>query len=226
MDWEALWLSIKLSSITVLLLIPMSIFVARALAYGHFKGKSWVEALIMVPLVLPPTVIGYYLLVGLGNDSLIGKFLEDTLGQQLVFHFSGLVIASMIINIPFAIQPIQRAFESIPSDIRDAAACCGMSRLKMLWRIELPMVWPGVLTAIVLCFSHVLGEFGVVLMMGGNIAGETKTLSISIYDSVQAFDFDAAGTMSLVLLVFAVSVLAMTTGLSRHLGGRYNARRS
>ena len=226
MDWEALWLSIKLSSITVLLLIPMSIFVARSLAYGHFKGKSWVEALIMVPLVLPPTVIGYYLLVGLGNDSLIGKFLEDTLGQQLVFHFSGLVIASMIINIPFAIQPIQRAFESIPSDIRDAAACCGMSRLKMLWRIELPMVWPGVLTAIVLCFSHVLGEFGVVLMMGGNIAGETKTLSISIYDSVQAFDFDAAGTMSLVLLVFAVSVLAMTTGLSRHLGGRYNARRS
>lgn len=225
MDWEALWLSVKLSSITVLLLIPMAILAGRTLAFRQFRGKSWVEAFIMVPLVLPPTVIGYYLLVGLGNDSVIGRLIAQIFGQQLVFHFSGLVIASIIINIPFAIQPIQRAFETIPFDIRDAAACCGMSRLKILWRIELPMVWPGVLTALVLCFSHVLGEFGVVLMMGGNIAGETKTISISIYDSVQAFDFNAAGTMSLVLLVFAVTALALTTSLSRHLGGRYSVRK-
>lgn len=224
MDWQALWLSIKLSTITVLFLIPMSIFVGRALAYRQFYGKSWVEALIMVPLVLPPTVIGYYLLVGLGSDSFIGQVLEKYFDKQLVFHFSGLVIASIIINIPFAIQPIQRAFETIPLDIRDAARCCGMSRFKTLWRIELPMVWPGVLTALVLCFSHVLGEFGVVLMMGGNIAGETKTISIAIYDSVQAFDFDSAGIMSLVLLLFAITALALTTSLSRRLGGRLSGR--
>ncbi|QDE32911.1 molybdate ABC transporter permease subunit [Shewanella polaris] len=223
MDWQALWLSVKLSCFTVILLIPLSIFVGRELAYRQFKGKSWLEALIMVPLVLPPTVIGYYLLVGLGNQSIIGQWVEQLTGQQLVFHFSGLVIASIIVNIPFAVQPIQRAFETIPIDIRDAAACCGMSRLRIFFRVELPMVWPGVLTAVVLCFSHVLGEFGVVLMLGGNIAGETKTISISIYDSVQAFDFDSAGMMSLVLLVFAVSALALTTSMSRRLGGHHGA---
>ncbi|BDM62620.1 molybdenum ABC transporter permease subunit [Shewanella sp. NFH-SH190041] len=222
MDWQALWLSVKLSCITVLVLLPLSVFAGRALAYRHFRGKSWVEALIMVPLVLPPTVIGYYLLVGLGNDSMLGRLAEQLFGQQLVFHFSGLVLASVIVNIPFAVQPVQRAFEGIPADIRDAAACCGMSRWQTLWRIELPMVWPGVLTALVLCFSHVLGEFGVVLMMGGNIAGETKTISIAIYDSVQAFDFDGAGMMSLVLLLFAVTTLALTTGLSRRVGVRHD----
>ncbi|UCX03124.1 molybdate ABC transporter permease subunit [Shewanella glacialimarina] len=219
MDWQALWLSVKLSSVTVLFLIPLALFVGRALAYRQFRGKSWVEALIMVPLVLPPTVVGYYLLVGMGNQSVIGQWVEQLFGQQLVFHFSGLVIASILVNIPFAVQPIQRAFETIPTDVRDAADCCGMSRLTLFFKVELPMVWPGVLTALVLCFSHVLGEFGVVLMLGGNIAGETKTISIAIYDSVQAFDFDGAGTMSLVLLLFAISALALTTSLSRRLGG-------
>jgi len=225
MDWEALWLSIKLSSVTVLILIPFAILLSRYLAYHHFIGKSWVEALIMVPLVLPPTVIGYYLLVGLGSQSWLGQMLEKLLGHQLVFNFSGLVVASILVNIPFAVQPIQRAFEAVPEDVRDAAACCGMSRIKVLFKIELPMVWPGVLTALVLCFSHVLGEFGVVLMMGGNIAGETKTIAISIYDSVQAFDFASAGQMSLVLLVFAVTVLAFTTSLSRRMGAAHVSRR-
>lgn len=225
MDWQALWLSIKLSGITVLLLIPLSLWVGRYLAYNQFRGKSWFEALIMVPLVLPPTVVGYYLLVGMGNQSWLGQWVEQVFGQQLVFHFSGLVIASMLVNIPFAVQPIQRAFETIPIDIRDAAACCGMSRLSLFFKVELPMVWPGVLTAIVLCFSHVLGEFGVVLMLGGNIAGETKTISIAIYDSVQAFDFDGAGTMSLVLLLFAISALALTSTMSRRLGGHLGSHR-
>lgn len=223
MDWQALWLSVKLSSITVFVLIPLAILAGRALAYRQFVGKSWVEALIMVPLVLPPTVIGYYLLVGLGSQSWLGQWIEQLTGQQLVFHFSGLVLASVLVNIPFAVQPIQRAFESVPHDVRDAAACCGMSPFKILLKIELPMVWPGVLTALVLSFSHVLGEFGVVLMMGGNIAGETKTISIAIYDSVQAFDFSAAGTMSLVLLLFAITALALTTSLSRRLGGQGGA---
>ncbi|WP_028772852.1 molybdate ABC transporter permease subunit [Shewanella waksmanii] len=219
MDWQALMLSIKLSTVTVLILIPFSIIVSRFLAYRQFKGKSWVEALIMVPLVLPPTVIGYYLLVGLGSQSWLGQWIERLFGQQLVFSFAGLVVASVIVNIPFAIQPIQRAFEAVPEDVRDAAACCGMSPLKALFKIEIPLVWPGVLTALVLCFSHVLGEFGVVLMMGGNIEGETKTIAISIYDSVQAFDFASAGQMSLVLLVFAITALALTTSMSRRMGG-------
>lgn len=217
MDWQALYLSIKLSGVTVVILIPFAIFFSRFLAYTSFKGKAWIEALIMVPLVLPPTVVGYYLLSGLGQQSWLGQQLEAFLGVQLVFHFSGLVVASIFVNIPFAIQPIQRAFEAIPSEVSDAAACCGMSRIKILFKIELPMIWPGILMALVLCFSHVLGEFGVVLMMGGNIAGETKTIAIAIYDSVQAFDFESAGLMSLVLLLFAISILAMTTSLSRHI---------
>lgn len=218
MDWQSLWLSVKLAAISVLVLLPLAILLSRLLAYREFRGKSWIEALIMVPLVLPPTVIGYYLLVGLGSESWLGQWLQQTLGVQLVFHFSGLVVASVLVNIPFAVQPIQRAFEAIPQDVRDACACCGMSRTKQLFKVELPLVWPGVLTALVLCFSHVLGEFGVVLMMGGSIAGETKTISIAIYDSVQAFDFASAGTMSLVLLLFAITTLALTTGLSRRLG--------
>ncbi|GAB1108084.1 MULTISPECIES: molybdate ABC transporter permease subunit [Shewanella] len=218
MDWQSLWLSVKLAAISVLVLLPLAILLSRLLAYCEFHGKSWVEALIMVPLVLPPTVIGYYLLVGLGSESWLGQWLQQTLGVQLVFHFSGLVVASVLVNIPFAVQPIQRAFEAIPQDVRDACACCGMSRTKQLFKVELPLVWPGILTALVLCFSHVLGEFGVVLMMGGSIAGETKTISIAIYDSVQAFDFASAGTMSLVLLLFAITTLALTTGLSRRLG--------
>ncbi|MCL1076179.1 molybdate ABC transporter permease subunit [Shewanella dokdonensis] len=217
MDWQSLWLSIKLAAISVLILIPLAVIIARPLAYERFRGKSWIEALIMVPLVLPPTVIGYYLLVSLGSDSFIGQFLQQYLGVQLVFHFSGLVLASVLVNIPFAVQPIQRAFEAIPQEVRDAGACCGMGRLKQLLRIELPLAWPGILTAVVLCFSHVLGEFGVVLMMGGSIAGETKTISIAIYDNVQAFDFSAAGNMSLLLLLFAISTLALTTALSRRM---------
>ena len=217
MDWQSLWLSIKLAAISVLILIPLAVIIARPLAYERFPGKSWLEALIMVPLVLPPTVIGYYLLVSLGSDSFIGQLLQQYFDVQLVFHFSGLVLASVLVNIPFAVQPIQRSFEAIPQEVRDASACCGMGRLKQLFRVELPLAWPGILTAVVLCFSHVLGEFGVVLMMGGSIAGETKTISIAIYDNVQAFDFSAAGNMSLLLLLFAISTLALTTALSRRM---------
>ncbi|MBM7071739.1 molybdate ABC transporter permease subunit [Shewanella sp. 202IG2-18] len=222
MDWQALLLSLKLSSITTLLLIPLAIIGARALAFKQFKGKAFVEAISMTPLILPPTVIGYYLLVGFGQQSWLGQLLSSVLGNELVFHFSGLVVASLIINIPFALQPIQRAFESIPEDVREAAACCGLNRWQSLIHIELPLVWPGVITAIVLCFSHVLGEFGVVLMIGGNIAGETKTLSIAIYDSVQSFDFHAAGLMSALLLIFAVLTLAITTHLSKRVGIRHD----
>lgn len=182
-----------------------------------------IEALLAVPLVLPPTVIGYYLLIGLGSQSLLGKLLERVQGQALVFHFSGLLVASILVNIPFAIQPIQRAFESIPREVRDAAKCCGMSFWRSLWLVEFPLAWPGVLTAMVLTFAHTLGEFGVVLMVGGNIPGETKTIAIAIYDRVQSFDLNAAGTMSFVLLVFSVTVIALATALGRRFGRRYGS---
>lgn len=221
MDWPASWLSLQLGSLTVVLLMPAALLAGRALAYRRFRGKSLVEALLAVPLVLPPTVIGYYLLVGLGGQSPIGGLFERAFGHSLVFHFSGLVVASLIVNIPFAVQPIQRAFETISREVRDAAECCGMSPWRTLWMVELPLAWPGLLTAAVLTFAHTLGEFGVVLMVGGSIPGQTKTVAISIYDRVQGFQFDEAGRMSLLLLLFSITVLALAGGLSRRFGRRY-----
>lgn len=217
MDWLAFWLSIKLGILTVLILLPASMFLARWLSVTHFPGKSVLEAMLAVPLVLPPTVVGYYLLVGMSNDSLLGRWLIELTGQGVVFHFSGLLIASIIVNIPFAVQPMQRAFEAIPQDIRDSAACCGMNYWRQLITVELPLAWPGMLTALVLTFAHTLGEFGVVLMVGGSIPGETRTIAISIYDSVQSFDYDAAGRMSLILLIFSVAVLAIANSMSKRL---------
>jgi molybdate transport system permease protein len=217
MDWLAFWLSIKLGFFTVLILLPLAMFAARWLSISQFRGKSVLEAMLAVPLVLPPTVVGYYLLVGMSNDSFIGRWLVELTGQGVVFHFSGLLIASIIVNIPFAVQPMQRAFEAIPQDIRDSAACCGMTYWRQLITIEIPLAWPGMLTALVLTFAHTLGEFGVVLMVGGSLPGETKTIAISIYDRVQAFDLEAAGQMSLILLIFSVAVLAIANSLSKRL---------
>lgn len=220
MDWAALELSVRLGLFTVLLLVPAALLAARWLAISEFRGKPLLEATLASPLVLPPTVVGYYLLVGLSNESLIGGWLVEWTGQGLVFHFSGLLVASIIVNVPFAIQPMQRAFEAIPQDIRDAAACCGMSYRLAMFKVEIPLAWPGILTAIVLTFAHTLGEFGVVLMVGGNLPGETRTIAISIYDRVQAFDFEAAGQMSLILLLFSIAVLALAFTLSRRFGRR------
>lgn len=204
MDWSALTLSLKLAGWTVLILLPLGIWVGHALAAHHFRGKAWVEALLALPLVLPPTVLGYYLLVAMGGASPIGQFYESVFGKPLVFSFEGLLLASVIFNIPFAIQPMQRGFEAIAPEVRDAAACCGLTRWRTLWRIELPLAWPGILSAVVLTFAHTLGEFGVVLMVGGSIPGETKTVAIAIYDRVQAFDTAGAGVMSAVLLLISL----------------------
>ncbi len=221
MDWEALLLSVKLSAITVLCLLPIGIFMGRYLAYRQFYGKSLLQALLAIPLILPPTVLGYYLLVFLDGSSFIGHLLEKLFGQTLVFSFEGLVFASIIFNLPFAIQPMQRAFESIPREIREAGACCGMSPTKVLFKIELPLAWTGIVSAMVMTFAHTLGEFGVVLMIGGNIPAETKTIAIAIYDRVQAFDNQAAATMSAFLLIFSVIAISFTyliTGNNKHYG--------
>ncbi len=220
MDWQALWLSLSLAVWTVALLLPVSVFCGRFLARRGFRGKGLVEGLVMLPLVLPPTVLGFYLLVTFGRAAPLGALWQDLFGRQLAFSFPGLVAASVIFNLPFAIQPAQRAFEAIPDALREAAAACGLSPARTLWRIELPLAWPGVMTAMVLTFAHTLGEFGIVLMVGGAIPGETKTIAIAIYDRVQAFDMAAAGTMSAVLVAISLFTIAATFALSARLGGR------
>ena len=207
MDWQAVRLSLELALVTWLVLLPAGLTLGRWLAVSRFAGKAAVEALVVLPLVLPPTVLGYYLLVGLGTASPLGAWLSQHLGVQLSFSFSGLVVASVVFNIPFMVQPIQRAFEAVPRDVTEAAAVSGLSFWQTLWRVELPLAWPGVLSASVLTIVHTLGEFGVVLMMGGSIPGETRTVAIAIYDRVQAFDLAGADRMA--LLLTAASLLAV-----------------
>ena len=208
MDWQALTLSLKLATVTLAMLLPLGLLLGRWLAYTHFTGKSFVEALVVLPLVLPPTVLGYYLLVSLGAASPLGSTVQNIFGVQLTFSFTGLVIASIIFNIPFMVQPIQRAFEAIPTNLSEAAMVSGLSAWQTFIRVELPLAWPGLLSAMVLTFVHTLGEFGVVLMMGGSIPGETQTIAISIYDRVQAFDLQAADRMALVLLLLSLLAVA------------------
>ncbi|MGF1610549.1 MAG: molybdate ABC transporter permease subunit [Kiloniellales bacterium] len=220
MDWTALWLSLRLAAFTVLFLLPVGIALGRRLAYRDFAGKGLVEALVALPLVLPPTVFGYYLLVAFGAASPIGQLWQAAFGRQLVFTFEGLLLASIVFNLPFAIQPMQRGFEAIPLDVREAATCCGMSPWQALLKVELPLAWPGILTAMVLSFAHTLGEFGIVLMVGGSIPGETQTIAIAIYDRVQAFDDAAAGRMSALLLAISLATIALTYAFSRRVGRR------
>ncbi len=221
MDWQALELSLRLAAWTLAILLPIGLALGRWLAFTQASVRPWLEAMIALPLVLPPTVLGFYLLSGLGADSVPGRLWQSVWGRPLAFSFEGLVIASVIFNLPFAIQPIQRGFESIAVEVREAAACCGLSAWRTFWRIELPLAWPGVLGAAVMSFAHTLGEFGIVLMMGGNLPGETRTVAIAIYDRVQAFDDAAAATMSASLL--AVSLVAIA--VSYRLGIRRRARR-
>ena len=210
MDWTALRVSVLLALATAAVLLPLGIYAARVIAFREFRGKALLEAALMLPLVLPPTVLGYYLLVAFGGTSPLGQLYERLIGQQLVFSFEGLLLASVLFNLPFAIQPMQRAFEAIPLEVHDAAACSGLSAWRILWRIELPLAWPGILSALVLTFAHTLGEFGVVLMVGGSIPGETKTIAISIYDRVQSFDMAGAGLMSATLLVISLAAITAT----------------
>jgi molybdate transport system permease protein len=215
MDWTALRVSLWLGAGTVAILLPFGIWLGRLLAIREFRGKLFLEALVTVPLVLPPTVLGFYLLVTFGARSPLGQAFQSLLGHSLPFSFEGLLLASAIANIPFVVQPIQRGFEAIPSEVRDAAACCGLTPWQRLRQIEIPLAWPSIVTAAMLTFAHTLGEFGVVLMMGGNLPGETRTLSVAIYDRMQAFDDRSAGVMAATLLTVSVATLMTTTVLSR-----------
>ena len=217
-DWQALVLSLKLAAVTLLVLLPLGLALGRWLARTAWRGKAWIEALVVLPLVLPPTVLGYYLLVAFGGASPLGRVFAD-LGLPLTFSFSGLVLASVVFNIPFMVQPVQRAFEAIPRDLAEAAAVSGLGAWQTLRRVELPLAWPGILSAMVLTFVHTLGEFGVVLMMGGSIPGETKTIAIAIYDRVQAFDLAGADRMALVLLLLSLLAVAASFFATARLAG-------
>lgn len=210
MDWQALSLSIVLATVTVAVLLPLGLWCGRTLAFSRWRGKPLLEGLVVLPLVLPPTVFGYYLLAGFAGAA--------PFGVPLSFSFEGLVLASLLFNVPFMVQPVQRAFEAIPPVLGEAAAVCGLSSWQSFWRVDLPLAWPGVLSGTVLTFVHTLGEFGVVLMVGGNIPGETRTVSIALYDRVQSFDMAGANRLALLLLCLSLLAVAVSYFATARLG--------
>ncbi|MGE0455289.1 MAG: molybdate ABC transporter permease subunit [Vicinamibacteria bacterium] len=215
MDWQAIRLSLALASATTLALLAIGLPIAAWLAFSRFRLKFLVEAVVALPLVLPPTVLGFYMLVALGPRSPLGHWYEALTGRLLPFSFTGLLLASVLYSLPFAVQPFAAAFASVDRRLIEASYCLGASRLETFARVLLPLSLRGVLTGMVLSFAHTLGEFGVVLMVGGNVPGETRTASIAIYDQVQALDYAAAGETSLLLLAVSFLVLVVTYGLNR-----------
>jgi molybdate transport system permease protein len=212
MDWSAVNVSLTLAAWTTLVLLPVGLALARWLAVTAWAGRPFIEALLLLPLLLPPTVIGFYFLVAFGQGSALGAWLAHTMGWRLVFSMEGLLLVSVLVNLPFMVQPIQRAFAAVPHSLREAAWVSGLSGWQTFWRIDLPLAWPGLLAGMALTVAHTLGEFGVVLMVGGNIAGETRTLSVSLYDKVQGMALQSAHVMALALV--GVSLLALTVVLA------------
>jgi molybdate transport system permease protein len=214
-DWEAVALSIRLATLTTAILLVVAVPVAAWLAFSRRRWTVVVEALVALPLVLPPTVLGYYLLVAFGTRSPVGRWWEQTTGSTLAFSFTGLLVASVLYSLPFAVQPLLAAFAGVDRRLLEASTLLGRSWPATVLRVVLPLSRAGVATAVVLSFAHTVGEFGVVLMVGGNIPGQTRTVSISVYDSVQAFDTESAARTSLLLLAFSLVVLTVTYALQR-----------
>lgn len=212
-DWQAVALSVRLAAATSLLLLVIGLPVAYWLARTTSPARPFVEAVVALPLVLPPTVLGFYLLVAMGPRGPLGILWSGATGGRLAFSFEGLLLASILSSLPFAVQPLSVAFASVDPALLEVSWTLGVSRLATFRRVVLPLSVGGVLTALVLSFAHTLGEFGVVLMVGGSIPGETRTISIAIYDRVQALDYGGAGATALPLLVVSFLVLAATYGL-------------
>jgi molybdate transport system permease protein len=215
MNWPAIWLSLRLAAIVCVILLVVGIAVAYWIAFSRRRWKFLIEAIVALPLVLPPTVLGYYMLLALGPRSLLGRLAESLFSARLAFSFPGLVIASVLYSFPFAVQPMVNAFESVDRKLLDAAAVLGASRQRIFRNIILPIAKAGVITGVVLSFAHTLGEFGVVLMVGGNIPGVTQTISIAIYDELQALDYALAARTSALLLVFSFVTLACVYAVNR-----------
>ncbi len=205
---DALLLTIRLSAVTTILLLLVGMPLAYWLSRTRFRFRPLVEATVALPLVLPPTVLGFYLLMAMGSQGWLGRFWEAAFHQRLPFTFTGLVIASVCYSLPFAVQPMQAAFQGLSPRLLEAAHTLGASPFRTFWRVVLPNSLPGVVAAGVLTFAHTVGEFGVILMVGGNIPGETKTVSIAIYDLVEALEYSEAGRLALLLVLLAYLVLA------------------
>ena len=215
MDWTALWLSVRLAATTTVVLLAIGVPVAYWLVFSPSRAKILVEAIVALPLVLPPTVLGFYVLVAIGPLSPVGRWYARLFGRGLPFTFEGLVIASVLYSLPFAVQPFSAEFASVDRRLLEASWSLGVSRIGTFRRIVLPLSVRGLVTGLVLSFAHTLGEFGVVLMVGGNLPGVTRTVSISIYDSVQSLDYAAASRTSLLLLVVSFVILTATYSLQR-----------
>jgi molybdate transport system permease protein len=217
---DALLLSLKLALCVSAILLLVGVPLAYWLAQSPWRGKFLLEAIVALPLVLPPTVLGFYLLVAMGPRGPLGKFWQSFFGHGLAFTFEGLVLASALYSLPFAVQPLLASFEGVDCKLLDASAVLGAGKLRTFCRVILPLSIPGVVTALVLSFAHTIGEFGVVLMVGGNLPGVTRTVSIDIYDHVQSLEYADANRMALVLLAISFFVLAVVYALNRRVGRR------
>ena len=208
-DWEPLILTFKLAFVTTLMLLVVSIPLAYWLSHSKTKIKPIIETLVSMPLVLPPTVLGFYLLIAFSPSNAFGNWLNEWLGIRLIFSFEGLVFASIIYSLPFMVHPIQSGFSNLSSSLKEASYVLGKSKFTTLFKVLLPNIKTSLLTGIVLAFAHTIGEFGVVLMIGGNMPGKTKVASIAIYDEVEALNYSAANTYSLIL--FALTFIILLT---------------
>jgi molybdate transport system permease protein len=217
MDWQAFWLTIRLALLVAAILVVMGLPIAYWIAYSRWRWKFLAEAVVAMPLVLPPTVLGFYVLLALGSRSPLGRWWQAMTGHTLAFTFTGLVIGSVIYSLPFAVQPFAASFALVDPKLLAASATLGASKLRTFVQIVLPLSMPGLVTGAALSFAHTMGEFGVVLMVGGNIPGVTRTVSIDIYDQVEAFNFAAANQTALVLLAISFVALCLVYGVNRKL---------
>jgi molybdate transport system permease protein len=215
MNWQALALTARLATLTSAVLVVIGIPIALWIAFSRRRWMFLAESAVGMPLILPPTVLGFYLLVAFGSGTVLGRWYESLTGSTLAFTFSGLVIASVIYSLPFAVQPMVAGFRGVDRRLIDAARTLGAGKWKIYSEIVLPLAWPGLLTAVMLSFAHTVGEFGVVLMVGGNIPGATRTLSIDIYDQVQSLNYAAANQTALALLVFSYALLCAIYAVNR-----------
>ena len=218
MIFEPLLLSIRLALVVSVILLAGGVPFAYWLAFSHWRGKFLLETIVALPLVLPPTVLGFYVLIAMGPQGPLGRFWQTLFGHGLAFTFEGLVIASVLYSLPFAVQPLVASFESVDRKLLDASAVLGAGRARTFLRVILPLSIPGVVTAFVLSFAHTIGEFGVVLMVGGNLPGITRTVSIAIYDQVQSLEYGQANRMALLLLIFSFVVLSVVYAFNRRVG--------
>jgi molybdate transport system permease protein len=224
MDLPALRLSLVLAALTTVALLAIGLPIAHWLAHTRWRLRFLVEAVVALPLVLPPTVLGFYLLWGLGPRGPLGPAFQAVLGHPFPFSFAGLLLASVLYSLPFAVQPFAAAIASVDPRLVEASHALGVSRLGTFLRVTLPLSWNGVLAGAVLTFAHTMGEFGVVLMVGGNIPGETRTLSIAVFDHVEALEYGAAHRSAALLLAISFAVLALVYGLQRRPFFRWTAR--